>query len=139
MRFPSVNPLPPPPLLSTFLHLTADHFSFLSLYFIFDMSQPSSSFQDLFGAALQEYENQSGCKLIEHPLAKQFEPCDSVQSITAILQQQTQIFREFRDDGKLMKSLKFSVDVLYTLSIGTVLGEGIGLVYPRSFIGVPCS
>jgi hypothetical protein len=103
------------------------------------MSQPSSSFQDLFGAALREYENQSGCKLIEHPLAKQFEPCDSVQSITAILQQQTQIFREFRDDGKLMKSLKFSVDVLYTLSIGTVLGEGIGLVYPRSFIGAPCS
>jgi hypothetical protein len=30
-----------------------------------------------------------------------------------------------------MKSLKSSVDVLYTLSISTVLGEGIGLVHPN--------
>ena len=111
----------------------------LFFFFISDMSQPSSSFQDLFNAALQEYENQTGCKLVEHPLAKQLESCDSVQSITAILQQQAQIFRNFRgDDGKLMKLLKSSVDVLYTLSISTVLGEGIGLVHPTSFLGVPC-
>ena len=104
------------------------------------MNQPFSSFQELFNAALQEYENQTGCTLIEHPLAKQFKRCNSVQSITAILQEQAQIFCKFRgDDGKLMKSLKPSVDVLYTLSISTVLGEGIGLVYPRSFIEVPCS
>ena len=103
------------------------------------MSQPSSSFQDLFNAALQEYEHQTGCKLIEHPLAKRFKTCNSVQSITAILQEQVQIFCKFRgDDGKLMKFLKSSVDVLYTLSISTVLGEGIGLVHPTSFIGVPC-
>jgi hypothetical protein len=101
------------------------------------MNQPSASFQELFDAALQEYENQTGCTLIEHPLAKQFETCDSVRSITAILQQQTQIFCKFRDDEKLMRSVKSSVDVLYTLSISTVLGEGIGLVCPRSFIGVP--
>jgi hypothetical protein len=37
-----------------------------------------------------------------------------------------------------MKSLKSSVDVLYTLSTSTVLGEGVGLVHPKSFIGVPC-
>ena len=103
-----------------------------------DMSQPSSFFQDLFDTALQEYQNQTRCNLIEHPFAKQFETCDSVQSITAILQQQAQIFCKFRgDDGKFMKSLKSSVDVLYTLSISTVLGEGIGLVHPTSFICVP--
>jgi hypothetical protein len=102
------------------------------------MSQPSS-FQDLFNAALQEYENQTGCKLIEHPLFKQFEACDSAQSITAILQEQTQIFSRFKgDDGKLMKSLNSSVGVLYTLSNTGVLGGSIGLVRSKSFIGVPC-
>jgi hypothetical protein len=104
------------------------------------MSQPSSSFQDLFSAALQENENQTECRLIEHPLAQQLETCSSVESITAILQEQAQIFCKFRgDDGKLMKSVKSSVDVLYTLSISTVLGESIGLVHPKSFIGLPYS
>jgi hypothetical protein len=93
------------------------------------MSRPSSSFQDLFNAALQDYENQTETKLIEHPFAKQLEECDSVDSIVAILQEQAQTFRKFRgDDGKITKSLKSSVDVLYTLSNSTVLGEGIGLV-----------
>ena len=99
------------------------------------MTQPSSSFHDLFNTALQEYENQTGTKLVEHPFAKQLEACDSVDSINAILQKQAHIFRKFRgDDGKIMKSLKSSVDVLYTLSISTVLGEGIGLVHPESYI-----
>jgi hypothetical protein len=108
---------------------------------IYDMSQTSSapSFQDLFSAALQDYEIQTGTRLVDHPLAKRLEACDSVDSITAILQEQAQIFRDFRgDDGKLIKLLKSSVDVLYTLSVSTVLGEGIGLVHPESFIGVPC-
>jgi hypothetical protein len=77
---------------------------------------------------------------MEHPLAKRLEICDSVESITAILQEQAAIFRNFRgDDGKLMKSVKSSVDVLYTLSVSTILGEGIGLVHSKSFIEVPSS
>ncbi|KAH9995623.1 hypothetical protein BJV77DRAFT_1066312 [Russula vinacea] len=94
------------------------------------MSQPSS-FRDLFNAALREYQNQTGCKLIEHPLAKRLETCDSIDSITAILQEQAQIFCRFRgDDGKLMKSIKSSIDVLYSLSVSTVLNEGISLPFP---------
>ncbi|KAH9995289.1 hypothetical protein BJV77DRAFT_239263 [Russula vinacea] len=63
----------------------------------------------------RDYENKTGIKLADDPFAKKFENCDSVDSITAILQEQAQIFRKFRgDDGKLMKSLKASVDVLYT-------------------------
>ena len=98
---------------------------------ISDMSQPSSSssFQGLFNAALKDYENQTKTKLVQHPLAKKLEACNSVDSITAILQEQTQIFRGFRrDDGKIMKSLRSSVDVLYTLSNNTILGEVVGLV-----------
>jgi hypothetical protein len=112
-----------------------DHFSLF--HFISDMSQPSTSFQHLFSDALQYYENQTGCKLIEHPIAKQFKACDSVPSITAILQEQAQIFRKFRgDDGKLMKLVKSSVNVLYSLSNNTVLGGGISLVHPKSSIGM---
>jgi hypothetical protein len=94
----------------------------------------STSFLDLFNAALQEYENQTGTNLVEHPLAKQFETCDSVDSIIAVLQEQAQVFREFRDNGKLMKSLKSSVDVLYPLSTSTVFSEGVGLVHSKSLL-----
>ena len=84
--------------------------------------EPSSSsfFQDLFNDALQNYQNQTGTKLIGHPLTKKLESCDSADSIIAILQEQAQIFRKVRgDDRKVMKSVKYSVNILYTLSIGT--------------------
>ena len=95
------------------------------------MSQPepssSSSFQDLFNDALQNYQIQTGTELIKHPLAKQLELCDSVDSIIAILQDQAHIFREFGgDNGKVMKSVKYSVNTLYTLSIGH---RAVGLVH----------
>jgi hypothetical protein len=97
----------------------------------------TSSFEDLFNAALKDYQNQTRTSLVDHPFAKQVESCDSIDSITTILQEQAQIFREFRgDDGKLMKSVKYSVNILYKLSIATA---GIGLVHPNSFIWIPCS
>ena len=100
----------------------------------------SSSFQVLFNAALEDYETQTGTRLIDHPFARQLEASNSVDSITTALREQAQIFRGFRgDDGKIMKSLKSSVDVLYTLSNSTILGEAIGLVCPKSFIVVLCS
>jgi hypothetical protein len=98
------------------------------------MSQPSSSssFQDIFDAALRDYQIQTGISLPDHTFAKQLEACNSVDSVTAILQEQAQIVREFRGgDGKIMKPLKSSVEVLYTLSNSTVLGQGIGLVHPN--------
>ena len=98
------------------------------------MNQLSSSspFEALFAAALQDYENRTGISLVNHPLFKQLEECDSLDSIIAILQEQAKGFRDFRgDNGKLMKSIKCSVDVLYILSISTVLGEGVGVVGPK--------
>jgi hypothetical protein len=122
-------------LPSTFRLLTADHSPFLRHIHFFQIYM--SQFQGLFNAALQDYENQTGTRLVDHPFAKQLETCDSVNSVTAILQEQAQIFHEFRgDDGKLMKSLKSSVEVLHTPSISAVLGESIGLVRPKSFIVV---
>jgi hypothetical protein len=130
-----------PSLIEPFTTVYHPFFIFLSLS---DMSQPSSlssasSFQGLFNAALTDYENQTGTKLLEHPLAKRLEACDSVDSIIAIFQEEAQVFRKFNDDGKIMKSIKSSVGVLYTLSNSTLLGEAAGLVHPKSFIGVRCS
>jgi hypothetical protein len=98
------------------------------------MSHTSSlPFQLLFNAALQDYANQTGIKLDEHPLAQQLDDCDSVDSITSVLQEHARKFHEFRgEDGKIMKSLKCAVHVLYTLSTSTALGEGIGLVCRKS-------
>jgi hypothetical protein len=95
------------------------------------MSQSSSSptFQTLFNTALQDYKDKTGTSLIDHPIAKQLETCESVSSITAIIQEQARGFREFREnDGKLMKALNSSVDVLCAPSISSALNEAIGLV-----------
>ena len=135
VRSPVTQPFttthPPFVFSSQATRLSPGHISSIS-----DMSQPSSSssFQGLFNAALQDYENQTKTKLVQHPLAKKLEACDSVDSITAILQEQAQIFGGFRDDEKIMKSLRSSVDVLYTLFNNTILGEVIGLVVPTTLL-----
>ena len=101
------------------------------------MSQPSSSsFESIFNAALEDYAKRSGTRLDEHhPPVKQLEKCNSVDSISSVIQEHARRFRKFRgEDGKLMKSVKGAVQVLYTLSTSTVLGEGIGIVCPKSLI-----
>jgi hypothetical protein len=95
------------------------------------MSQPSSStaLRALFDAALQEYKDKTGNTLTDHPIARQLENCKSVDSITSFFQEQARIFREFREnDGRLMKALNSSVDVLCAPSISSALNEAIGLV-----------
>jgi len=105
------------------------------------MSQSSSSptFQALFDVALQDYEDKIGSRLINHPLAEQLQECDSVGSITTILEEQARSFREFRDHGKLVNSLKNLVDVLSSPFISPVFGQGADLVVrPEAFLGVSC-
>jgi hypothetical protein len=106
------------------------------------MTDPSTSsrFRSLFDTALQDYERQTGTKLVDHPLAKQLETYESVEAITAFFQEQAQAFSEFRgSDGRIMKSLKSAVSVLLTLSTSTTLGEAIGLVRWKISMDVPRS
>ncbi len=92
-----------------------------------------SSFQLLFNAALQDYAKQIGTKLEDHPIVQQLKNCDLFDSISSILQEHAQRFQEFQGkDAKIMKSLKHAVHILYTLSNSTALGEGIGIVSPKS-------
>jgi hypothetical protein len=94
------------------------------------MSQSSSpsTFHALFNAALQDYKDKTENSLVDHPFARQLKECDSVESVSTILEEQARVFREFRDHGKLINSLKRLADILCSPFISTVLGEGIGLV-----------
>lgn len=101
-----------------------------------NQGQPSS-FNALLDAALRDYEKQTGAKLSSHPLAKQLKKCDSVDSMASVLQDHAQAFLKFRgEDGKIMKILKGTTQVLSTLS-DTVLGESVSLVRPENSTPIP--
>ncbi|KAH9048906.1 hypothetical protein EDB84DRAFT_82962 [Lactarius hengduanensis] len=88
----------------------------------------SSRFQAIFNAALKSYEKQTKNDLLAHPLASQFQSCDSISAILAILQDQVQEFdRACNGDERLTKWLNPTVNVLYAFS--ATLGEGVGLVF----------
>jgi hypothetical protein len=85
--------------------------------------------QLLFDAALQDYEKKTGIVLAKHPLAEQIQNCDSVESVFAVLNEQTHAFFEFRGRDKIIKPLKNAVSVLHKLSTIADLGRPIGLVH----------
>ena len=95
-----------------------------------DMSDQSgpSHLQVLFEAALQDYEKQTGIALSKHPLAEQLQNCGSVESVTAVLRDQTQAFSQFLENDKVLKPLKKVVSILYKLSAPASFGQDIGLV-----------
>ena len=58
-------------------------------------SSSPSTFQVLFNTALQDYEDKMGNSLVDHPFAKQLQECDSVESVSTILEEQARVFRDF--------------------------------------------
>jgi hypothetical protein len=90
----------------------------------------SSHLQVLFDVALHDYQKQTGIALAEHPLAEKLQNCDSIESITAVLCEQTQAFREFQGNDKVLKPLKKAISVLYKLSATANFGQDIGMVRP---------
>ena len=98
------------------------------------MSINPPQIKSLFETALNEFEKRTGTNLLQHQLIDKLINCQSADSVTEVLQEQAQALRIFRgDDGKLMKWLKRTVNVLYTLSTSGVLGEAVGLVRVYSF------
>jgi hypothetical protein len=90
----------------------------------------SSHLQALFKAALQDYEKQTGIELVKHPLAERLQNCDTVESVAAVLHEQTQAFCEFREKDKVLNPLMKAVSILCKLSSTASFGQGIGLVRP---------
>ena len=96
-----------------------------------DQSGPSH-LQTLFEAAFQDYESQTGKTLANHPLAEKLQSCDSVESVTAVLREQTEIASEIRGKDKVFKPLKNVLSLLYKLSSASTVdfGQQLGLVRP---------
>ena len=97
----------------------------------------SSHLKVLFEAALQDYETRTGIELAKHPLAERLQECHSVETITAVLDEQTHAFNEFRGKEKVIKLLKNAVSVLHKLSGCAKLGEVIGVVHLKALYGCP--
>ena len=94
-----------------------------------DQSGPSRlHWQVFFETALQDYEKQTGIVLANHSLAEQLQSCDTVESVNAVLREQTQASGEFCGRDKLLKPLKNAVSILHKLSASADLGQAIGLV-----------
>jgi hypothetical protein len=79
-------------------------------------------------SALRAYEETVGIPLPGHPLAIQLQSCDSVESITGILQGQVQAFSDSRGSNKVMKLIESTVSVLTVFSATASLGGANGLV-----------
>lgn len=92
--------------------------------------QPGSSCSRvLFEAALEDYKQQTGIELAEHPLAVQLQHFNSVEFVTDILREQAQNFKEFREKDKVLKPLKRVLTVLHLLpSAANNLAQHVGLV-----------
>jgi fungal STAND N-terminal Goodbye domain len=90
-----------------------------------DQSGPSH-LRVLFEAALEDYKLQTGIDLAKHSLAERLQDCNYVESVTAILREQAQDFKEFREKEKILKPLKKVLTVLHRLSSAA----DVGLVCP---------
>ena len=98
------------------------------------MSDPSGSshFQALFEAALRDYEIQTGKTLANHPLAEKLQSCDSVESVTAVLREQTETSNQIRGKDRALKPVKNILSLLHELSSSSVVkfGQHLDLVRP---------
>ena len=90
----------------------------------------SSHLQVLFEAALQDYQKKTDITLAKHPLAEKLESCNSVESVTDVLREQTEAFGKFWENDKVLKPLKSVLSVLHTLSGAADFDESISKVCP---------
>ena len=118
---------PPPPETDSFFAPRITLTSRMS-----DQSGPSY-FQTLFETAFQDYEKQTGKILANHPLAEKLQSCDAVESVAAVLREQTETFCEIRGTEKVLKPLKNVLSVLHKLSnVASAVNfdQHLGLVRP---------
>jgi len=71
------------------------------------------SFQRLFESALLRYEKKTGVTLSKHPLALQFQNCNSVEDFDGLLQDKA---KDVKERERITKSMKTIVSILTPLS-----------------------
>ena len=90
----------------------------------------SSHLRVLFEAAFEDYKQQTGIELAEHPLAERLQDGNSVESVTAILCEQAQDFKEFREKDKVLKPIEKFLTILQKVSSAANFAPDVGLVCP---------
>ena len=90
----------------------------------------SARFQAILESALQECEKKPGVILVdrEDPLAIQLQHCDSIDDITALLQDKTKAFGDFQQQDRILKSIRATVSVLSPVSTVASVADDAGLV-----------
>jgi len=91
----------------------------------------STRFRALFDSALCAYEKETGVILANHRLAMELQHCDSIEGMTALLQDQA---KDFRKSEKISKSVKTIVSILTPLSSAASLPDSIGLVRQKVLV-----
>lgn len=90
-------------------------------------STSCSNFTVIFEKTLKEYKRKTKEDLTAHPLAAQFQACNSTADILAVLQDQVDQFSQSRNsDERLQRWLNPTINVLYAFS--DTLGAGISFV-----------
>jgi len=104
-------------------------------------AHPSPELRSVFEAALNEFENRAGTNLVQHQVFNKLVACQSIESILDILQEQAKLLRTSRgDDTTLMKWIKRTVCVLYSLSTNEMVVSGASLVWGFIFsTGILCN
>ena len=91
----------------------------------------SSNFQLIIDNALTAYEKRTKQDLLAHPLAAQFQTCDSPAAILSVLQQQAQgLNQSGSSDDRWTKWLDPTINVLFTFSATVGAGAGLVSVHP---------
>ena len=93
-------------------------------------SNVSSSFQNIFDAALRAFTQKTGSDIATHPLITRLECCDSPEAILKIFEEKAHSFNQFSDGDRknqLWRPLKLIVDILHGQSISGVF-QDFGLV-----------
>jgi hypothetical protein len=107
-------------------------FAFAIMSHSYLTADSTSNFQLIINNALKAYESHTKKDLLVHPLAAQFQACNSPADILAILQRQVQALDQSRSNNdRWTKWLDPTVSVLYALS--ETLGEGVALVSLRTY------
>jgi hypothetical protein len=96
-----------------------------------------TGFLALYESALHAYEKNVGVALADYPLALQLQSCDSVESMTSVLQDQVQPSGEFQGSERIMKTIKSTLSISTRLSSTASLTINMGLV--RQQASMPCS
>ena len=97
--------------------------------------QPESTrFQTLFEPALQAYEIKTGVSLAQHPLAINFQNCDSVEAIPGLLRDQAQAFVDLQGSDRIVKSIKKTVSVLSKFSSAASLADAFDPVRRQELV-----